>query len=306
MYDSQPDVAADDATRAFVEHRELLFSIVYNMLGSVADTDDALQETWLAWAARTRDTEAEPIDNPRGYLVRIAVNMAVAHQATVRRSRESYVGPWLPEPLVTSEERGDAADASAPVVAAESVSMALLVVLESLSPLERAVFVLREVFGYGYAEIAGILGRRTAAVRQLGHRARNHVQARRPRFRTDARIQRQVTERFIAAAVGGDLVSLLELLAPDVTVWTDGGGKVPKAGPRPVQGREKVARLITGFTRGADEFDIRYRHVNHDPSAVLFDRGTPIAVMVLDLTDDGDQIRGIYTVANPDKLSHTR
>ncbi|MQA15949.1 MAG: sigma-70 family RNA polymerase sigma factor [Pseudonocardiaceae bacterium] len=299
MSDSPSDAAADTGTQAFVEHRELLFSVVYSMLGSVADTEDVLQETWLAWAARNRRPDAEPIDNPRGYLVRIAVNEALARQAAIRRRRETYLGPWLPEPLLTAD---DAADTS---VGAESVSIALLVVLESLSPLERAVFVLHEVFGYSHAEIAGIVGRSPAATRQLGHRAREHVHARRPRFKADPQVQRQVTERFVAAALGGDLRSLLELLAPDVTMSIDGGGKVPKAGMRAVRGRDKVARLITGLAADQPgELDIRYRQVNNDPSAVLFAGDSPFAVMVLDLTPEGEQVRSVYTVVNPDKLSH--
>ncbi|SNR44718.1 RNA polymerase sigma factor, sigma-70 family [Haloechinothrix alba] len=174
MSDTEPGAAADPATRVFMDNRELLFSIVYNMLGSVADTDDVLQETWLGWASRYRQPDTEPIENPRGYLVRIGVNQALARQAAVRRRRETYVGPWLPEPLATGDDTADRGAGS------ELVSMALLVVLESLSPLERAVFVLHDVFGYSYAEIAGTLARRPATIRQLGHRAREHVQARPP------------------------------------------------------------------------------------------------------------------------------
>lgn len=299
MSDIPSDAAPDAATRVFVEHRELLFSIVYSMLGSGADTEDVLQETWLAWAQRSRRSGADPIDNPRGYLVRIAVNEALARQTAIRRRRETYLGPWLPEPLQTSD---GAAETS---MGSESVSIALLVVLESLSPLERAVFVLHEVFGYSHTEIAGILDRSPAATRQLGHRAREHVHARRPRFNVDQQVHRQVTHRFIAAALGGDLRSLLELLAPDVTVSIDGGGKVAKAGMRPVHGRDKAARLITGLVAGRpDELDISYQQVNNDPSAVLFAGESPFAVMVLDLTADGEQIRDVYTVVNPDKLSH--
>jgi RNA polymerase sigma factor (sigma-70 family) len=170
-----PPELAGSATQVFVEHRELLFAIVYNLLGSVADTEDVLQETWLSWAGRNQDPRAEPIDNPRGYLVRIAVNQTLARQAAIKRQRETYVGPWLPEPLLTS----DSEDAVEAAMRAETVSIALLVVLETLSPLERAVFVLHEVFGYSHPEIAGILDRRPAAVRQLSHRAREHVHARR-------------------------------------------------------------------------------------------------------------------------------
>ncbi|MDX2683053.1 RNA polymerase sigma factor SigJ [Streptomyces soliscabiei] len=309
MSHSPPDPQA-----AFDDHRELLFSIVYNMLGSVADTEDVLQETWLAWAARNREPgaepiehpPAEPIEHPRAYLVRIAVNRALAHRAAVSRRRETYVGPWLPEPLVgplTDPPVGaDAADAA---VHAESVSMALLVVLETLTPLERGVFVLHEVFGYAHTEIADILGRSPAAIRQLAHRAREHVQARRPRYEPAPHVRQQVTERFLAAALGGDLDALLRILAPDVTLWSDGGGRTRTASLRPVHGRDKVARLFAALApRSGQGLDVVYRKVNGDPSALLFAGDTPYAVMVLDLTPDGDQVCGIYTVANPDKLAH--
>ncbi|MGW3018942.1 RNA polymerase sigma factor SigJ [Streptomyces longwoodensis] len=305
--DNGEDAQDDPATRAFVEHRELLFSIVYNMLGTVADTEDVLQDTWLSWAARSRTRDADPIDHPRAYLVRIAVNKALARHAALSRSRETYVGPWLPEPLVTSRtvapaDAGDAADAAE---LAESVSMALLVVLETLTPLERAVFVLHEVFGYAHPETAAILGRSPDAVRQLAHRAGRHVQARRPRYRADPHLRRQVTERFAAAVSGGDLRMLLELLAPDVTLWADGGGRAPAAGLSPVHGRDKVARLLAKGTRRAPRaLDIRYQRVNGDPSALLFDGESLFAVLVVDLAPDSRQVCGIYFVTNPDKLRH--
>jgi RNA polymerase sigma factor (sigma-70 family) len=281
------------ATELFVGHRELLFSVVYNMLGSVADTEDVLQETWLSWSRAWTSTR---IDNPRAYLVRIAVNEALSRQATIDRRKESYVGPWLPEPLVTDE-------AVDPAERAESVSMAMLVVLETLTPLERAVFVLHEVFGYAHTEIAEILSRSPSAVRQLAHRARSHVQSRRPRHQADPRVQKQVTERFVAAAFGGDIAALLELLAPDVTMWTDGGGRA--GGLRPIEGREKVARLISNVTaRLPSDLVVRYRTVGGDPSAVVFADDSPFAVMVLDLSPEDDRIRGIYGVTNPEKLSH--
>jgi RNA polymerase sigma factor (sigma-70 family) len=287
-------------TDAFQEHRELLFSMVYNILGSVADTEDVLQETWLAWTGRNEQADAEPVEHPRAYLVRVAVNRALAQQALVSRRRETYVGPWLPEPLV--EVPRDGADAAE---RAESVSMAMLVVLETLGPLERAVFVLHEVFGYAHTETAEILGRSPAAVRQLAHRAREHVQARRPRYEPDPRVQQQATERFLAAALGGDLDALLRILAPDVTLMGDGGGYASAGGQRPMEGRDKVARFLAGLgARAGDGLSIDYRRVNGVPSALLLAGGTPYAVIVLDLTPDGGQISGIYVVANPEKLSH--
>ncbi len=280
----------------FAEHRELLFSVVYNLLASIADTEDVLQETWLSWSARI-GRPGEEIRNPRAYLVRIAVNHALARQAAIRRRKETYVGPWLPEPLVPSAEE--------PVLRGESVSMAVLVVLETLTPLERAVFVLHEVFGYGHTEIAGILDRKPAAVRQLAHRAREHVQARRPRFETDAVTHAEVTARFVAAAQGGDWPALMELLAPDVTLWTDGGGKVQAAGVKPIDGRDKVLRALTGYARRANAaFDITVRPVNGVPTIVVFDGARPHIVLSLDL--DAGRVRGVYALTNPDKLSRVR
>jgi RNA polymerase sigma-70 factor (ECF subfamily) len=288
----------------YVEHRELLFSIVYGILGTVTDTEDVLQEAWLSWAARCRGG-ARPVDHPRGYLVRVAVNQALARQEAIRRRKEAYPGPWLPEPLVTGE------DASEPTFRAESVSVALLVVLETLSPLERAMFVLHEVFGYAHTEIAAMLGRAPAAVRQLGHRARRHVRARRPRYRSDPEVQRRVTERFVAATADGDLAALLDLLAPDVTMWNDGGGKVPRASRRLLHGSDRVARFLAGVARGgadrgSDRFEAHYRGINGAPSVVLTRGGELFGVMALELTPEGDRVRAVYTVANPDKLAHVR
>jgi RNA polymerase sigma factor (sigma-70 family) len=285
---------ADAATSVFVGHRELLFSVVYNLLGSVADTEDVLQETWVSWSRR--QAQPSPVENPRAYLVRIAVNEALARQASITRRRESYVGPWLPEPLLTESPEPE----EDPAVRSESVSMALLVVLETLTPLERAVFVLNEVFGYAHTEIAEILERSPSAVRQLAHRARSHVHARRPRYQADPQVQRQVTERFVSAAFGGDIAALMEILAPDVTMWTDSGSK----GLRPIQGRSNVARLIANLTaKLPSDLAVRYRTVNGDPSAVIFSDDSPYAVMVLDLDPEDDRVRGIYGVTNPDKLS---
>src|SRR5882757_7115570 len=277
------ETAADTATQVFADHRELLFSVVYNLLGSVADTDDVLQDTWMSWAARSRSADADEIVNPRAYLVRIAVNAALARQAAISRRRETYVGPWLPEPLVTAAT--SVPDAAEPALRAESVSMALLVVLETLTPLERAVFVLHEVFGYAHTEIAGILDRSPPAIRQLAHRAREHVHARRPRYRTDPQVRQRVTERFLAAVMGGDLNALMQVLAPDVTVWADGGGKARAAGTHPVHGRDEVARLVISdaFRHPIPDLSIRYRRVNGEPAALLLSGNTPYMLVSLDL-----------------------
>ncbi|MEV7736054.1 RNA polymerase sigma factor SigJ [Streptomyces sp. NPDC088921] len=297
-----PVTDTEEATGVFVEHRELLFGVVYNMLGSVTDTEDVLQDTWLSWSHRG----AGGIDNPRAYLVRIAVNHALQRRAVVNRRRETYVGPWLPEPLLTDEVSTDD-----PALRTESVSLAMLVVLESLSPLERAVFVLHEVFGYAHTEIAEIIDRTPAAVRQLAHRARAHVHARRPLYEAHPRVRREATERFVRAALGGDIAELMEILAPDVTVWTDGGG-MRKQALRPVHGREKAARLLTGYAKrgGAQALgpgmELRYRRVNGDDAAVLFEHDSPYAVIVLDLTPEGDLVSNLFVVTNPDKLTHVR
>jgi RNA polymerase sigma factor (sigma-70 family) len=303
------DSPAHTATRLFTDHRELLFSVVYNMLGSVADTEDVLQETWLSWSGKNRRAPLAEIGNPRAYLVRIAVNHALARQTAIASRRETYVGPWLPEPLVAGADAaaGLAPDAADRTVRNDSVSLAMLVVLETLTPLERAVFVLHEVFGYPHTEIAAMLDRSPAAVRQVAHRARAHVHARRPRYRARPRVRREATERFVEAALGGDLQALLEILAPDVTVWIDGGGARQGAGLRPVHGREKAARMLAGYaSRRAGDLDVHYRSVNGDDAAVLFSGDSPYAVMVMDLTPDGDRVCGVYVVTNPAKLTHVR
>jgi RNA polymerase sigma-70 factor (ECF subfamily) len=302
-----------------VTHRDLLFSMVYNLLGSVADTEDVLQDTWLAWAGRWAGQAAGPIASPRAYLVRVAVNRALAQQAAIARRREEYPGPWLPDPLIAASDMTLdeiapdrlAPDQAArdqpgedPAVRAESVSIALLVVLETLTPLERAVFVLHEVFGYTHAEIAEILDRSPAATRQVGHRAREHVHARRPRYRTDPQVRRRVTERFLAAVTGGDLGALMQVLAPDVTLWADGGGKGRAAGRHPVHGRDKVARMVIGeaFRHPVPDLAVRIMLVNGEPAALLTSAGRPYMVIFLDLEPGGDKVRGIYAVSNPDKL----
>ncbi|MBC6459974.1 RNA polymerase sigma factor SigJ [Actinomadura sp. HBU206391] len=299
--DGRDDAAAEDF---FTRHRELLFAVAYNILGTVSDTEDVLQETWLSWTSARRSAIADP----RSYLVRIAVNEALGRLRRARGRREVYVGPWLPEPLVTRPpETGPhpAEDVAEAVGRAESVSLALMVVLETLTPLERAVFVLREVFGYEHVEIAEILGRSPAAVRQLAHRAREHVQARRPRYEPDPRVRRAATDRFLAASLGGDLGALMEVLAPDVALWTDGGGK-RRAALRPIEGREKVARLLVALSgMYAGDLDVRHVDVNAAPAAVVFGSAV-FAVLVVDLDPRDDRVCGIYGVINPDKLGSAR
>ncbi|TDC23364.1 RNA polymerase sigma-70 factor [Streptomyces sp. 8K308] len=289
-------MATDDDQRVFRDHRNLLFSVAYRVLGSAADAEDAVQDTWLKWSAADRSQVADP----RAYLTRIVTNEALAQLRSARRKRESYVGPWLPEPILTGR---DAADA---VTDAESVSMAMLVVLETLSPLERAVFVLREVFDFGYPEIAEAVERSEPAVRQAAHRARAHVRARRPRFTADRSRQREVTERFFAAATGGDVNALMELLSPDVTLWTDGGGKVRQA-LRPVVGARTVASWFAAIGtvtyQGVDPADMRAElvEINGGPGILFSAPGRVIATVTFDFDAEG-RVTAIHNVANPDKL----
>ncbi|MBM0236816.1 RNA polymerase sigma-70 factor [Micromonospora sp. ATA32] len=282
--------------QVFGEHRNLLFSMAYRILGTTADAEDAVQDAWVKWSAANRSQVADP----KAYLVRIVSNLAMDRLRSARSRRETYVGPWLPEPILTSTDTAD------DVAAAESVSMALLVVLETLSPLERAVFVLREAFGFSYAEIADAVERSEDAVRQAAHRARGHVQARRPRFHADRTRRREVTERFFAAATGGDINTLMQLLAPDVTLWTDGGGKVRQA-MHPVTGAARVAAWFAAIgTRpyqGVEPADmtIELVELNGGPGMVFTGAGRVIATLTLDLDERG-HIAAIHNVANPDKL----
>ncbi|MER7443701.1 RNA polymerase sigma-70 factor [Micromonospora avicenniae] len=286
----------DEPNDAFGEHRKLLFHVAYRILGSVTDAEDAVQDTWLKWSAADRSRVADP----KSYLVRIVSNLAMDRLRSARVRRETYVGPWLPEPILTS---GDTADT---VANADALSMGLLVVLETLTPLERAVFVLKEAFGFTYAEIAHAVERSEETVRQAAHRARGHVQARRPRFQADHNRQRAVTERFLAAAMGGDINTLMQLLAPDVTLWTDGGGKVRQA-MRPITGADRVATWFAGIAarpyQGIEPADmiVELVELNGQAGMVFRGAGKVIATLSLDLDDEG-AVTGVHNVANPDKL----
>ena len=233
------DGRPDPATEAFLAHRNLLFTVAYEMLGSAADAEDVLQETWLRWAGVDLDT----IENQRAYLVRITTRQALSRLRTLGRRKESYVGSWLPEPLLTTP------DVAEDVELADSVSMAMLLVLETLTPAERAVFVLREVFDLPYDEIAEAVGKSSAAARQIAHRARAHVAARRPRGVVSPAETRDALAAFQRAAETGDLQRLLDILAPDVVLLGDGGGVV-QAFPRPIVGAGKVARVLAAVLGG--------------------------------------------------------
>ncbi|MEV6716870.1 RNA polymerase sigma-70 factor [Lentzea sp. NPDC051208] len=281
----------DAATDAFVSHRNLLFTIAYEMLGSAADAEDVLQETWLRWAG----VDHGSVENHRAYLVRIVTRQALGRLRTLGRRKESYVGSWLPEPLLT------APDVAEDVELADSVSMAMMLVLETLTPTERAVFVLREVFDVDYDEIATALGKNPAAVRQIAHRARSHVAARRPREVVTQAASREALAAFQRATETGDLQALLDLLAPDVVFLGDGGG-VKQAVPRPVTGSSKVARMLLGGLLKVTGWTMEPAQVNGCPALVVRFGGeldTVLAVRV----EDG-LISGLYAVRNPAKLSH--
>jgi RNA polymerase sigma-70 factor (ECF subfamily) len=274
---------------AFARHRRLLFTVAYEMLGSASDAEDVVQETWLRWA----DVDHAAVRDPRGYLVRIVTRQALNRLRTLARRREDYVGEWLPEPLVTGP------DVAADVELAESLSMAMLTVLETLGPPERAVFVLREEFDTPYDEIAEAVGKSAAAVRQIAHRAREHVAARRPRVPVTATEQQEALDRFLAAVRHGDLQGLLDVLAPDVVVVADGGGLVPAA-RRPVEGAERVASLLIRGLRSVD-FEAAAVWLNGSP-AIRIDAGTAFNAAVSVAVEDG-RITRIYVVANPQKLA---
>jgi RNA polymerase sigma-70 factor (TIGR02957 family) len=291
---SSRDGRLDPATEAFLAHRNLLFTVAYELLGSAADAEDVLQETWLRWAGVDLGT----VRDQRAYLVRITTRQALTRLRTLGRRKESYVGPWLPEPLLT------APDVAADVELADSVSMAMLLVLETLMPAERAVFVLREVFDLAYDEIAEAVGKSPAAVRQIAHRAREHVAARRPRAVVSPAETRAALQAFQRAAETGDLQRLLDILAPDVVFLGDGGGVV-QAVLAPVVGAVRVARLLAvGLRRLPAAASLQPAQVNGYPALILRLNGeidTVIAVRI----DDG-LVTGLYAVRNPEKLSHMK
>jgi RNA polymerase sigma-70 factor (ECF subfamily) len=274
----------------FVTHRSLLFTVAYEMLGSSADAEDVVQETWLRWDG----VDQADVREPRAYLVRIATRLALDRLRALARRREAYVGVWLPEPLLTSP------DVAEDVEFAESVSIAMLTVLETLAPAERAVFVLREVFDMPYADIAAAVDKTPAAVRQIAHRARDHVAARRPRIEVDRAEQKQVVDRFLAAVRTGDVQSLLDVLAPDVVLVADGGGEVA-AVRHPIVGRDRVARLLSRFQTLAPDAVVGTVWLNGAPAGRIDLAGeldTAVSVVVAD-----GRITRIYAIRNPHKLA---
>ncbi|MGW0662516.1 RNA polymerase sigma-70 factor [Streptodolium elevatio] len=279
-------------TDVFEEHRRLLFGTAYRMLGSVADAEDIVQDAWLKWNQADRSA----VDHPKAYLVRTVTNLSLNRLKSAQVAREAYVGPWLPEPILTSPDVAEEAEL------ADTVSMAVLVVLETLTPTERAVFMLREVFGYSHAEIAEVIGKSEATVRQQAHRAREHVQARRPRFTADAAAQREIAEKFREACAGGDLNGVLALLAPDVTTWSDGGGVVTAA-RRPLHGPDHVARWLLGVLAKPDVqgVEMHIADINGEAGLLLTLGGTNVGAINFDASPDG-RIAAIRMALNPNKL----
>jgi len=273
---------------AFARQRSLLFTVAYEMLGSASDAEDVVQETWLRWS----DVDHAAVRDPRAYLVRIVTRQALNRLRSLARRREDYVGEWLPEPLLTSP------DVAADVELAESISIAMLTVLETLGPAWRAVFVLREVFDTSYEEIAEAVGKSPAAVRQIAHQARDHIAARRPRMAVSTTEQQEAVDRFLAAIRHGDLRGLLDVLAPDVVAVADGGGLAPAA-RRPIQGAERVAGLLIGL-RSVD-FDSKAVWLNGSLAARI-DIGDQFTAAVSLAVENG-RITRIYAISNPDKLA---
>jgi RNA polymerase sigma-70 factor (ECF subfamily) len=279
--------------------RPLLFSIAYQMVGSTSDAEDIVQEAFLRFHREAR--RGTDIASPKAWLSTVTTRLAINHVQSARVRRERYVGTWLPEPLVTEPEP----EVLRHAVTADSLSLAFLVLLESLGPVERAVFLLREVFDYGYEEIAAVVGKSPDNCRQIAVRARRQVEARKPRFEASRRKREELSRRFFDAVEAGDAQGLLRLLAADVVVYGDGGGKVP-AILRPVAGRERVVQLVGGFRSFSQRLgmrSVRYAEVNGQPGALYLDaKGHPVAVVSLDIADG--LVQTVRTITNPDKLRH--
>ena len=308
----EPDLPTWNDTRAaevFDEHRRLLTSVAYRVLGRWSDAEDVVQDAWLRWSA----ADYASVEDPKAYLVTVTTRLAIDQLRKAQTRKESYVGPWLPEPVLTRDGADSAPDAADRVVLDDTVSLAMLLVMETLSPLERAVFVLREAFDYSFGEIAAMLDRTEAAVRQLLVRARNHVHDKRPRYPLDDVKRQSIAERFLAAATGGDIAPLLELLSPEVTVIADGGGVVTAA-RRPVVGLDNVARFLLGIVEKYakyidDGMDIRIEiapvGINGDPAIIAYADDKVLYVYALDLDEHG-RVQTVFAMANPEKLGGVR
>jgi RNA polymerase sigma-70 factor (ECF subfamily) len=287
-----------DEGDAYQELRPLLFSIAYRMVGSVSEAEDLVQEAFLRFHRAVAD--GAEVESPKAYLATVTTRLAIDHLRSARVRRERYVGAWLPEPLVTDQR----ADAAAHAETADTLSLAFLVMLERLSPVQRAVFLLHEVFGYGYGEIAGLVGKSEDNCRQIAARARRHVEAGRPRFEASRRQREELARRFFAAVEQGDTEGLVGLLAADAVMYGDGGGKAPAlAGP--LHGAQRVARFLLGLARRGRAVGMGFQpaEINGHPGAIAYDRdGRLVSVLSLDITDD--RVQTVRSIVNPDKLRH--
>jgi RNA polymerase sigma-70 factor, ECF subfamily len=283
----------------YEELRPLMFSIAYRMVGSASDAEDIVQEAFLRFHRESGKGTA--VDSPKAYLSAITTRLSIDHLRSARVRREQYFGTWLPEPVLTDP----ASDVAQHAETADSLSMAFLVLLESLTPVERAVFLLREVFDYEYEEIAAVVGKSEENCRQIAVRARRQIEAKRPRFEASRQRREELARRFFEAVVNGDATGLLDLLAADVVVYADGGGKGP-AFPRPVHGRDRVARVLLGTADGGRRLGVigmRTVAINGQPGALFLDaEGRPIAVVTVDVADD--LVQTVRAISNPEKLSH--
>jgi RNA polymerase sigma-70 factor (ECF subfamily) len=286
-------------SEVYQELRPLLFSIAYRMLGSVSEAEDIVQEAFLRFHREVSDGTA--VESPKAYLSAVTTRLAIDHLRSARVRRERYVGTWLPEPILTDPD----SDAAVQAETADSLSMAFLLLLENLTPVERAVFLLREIFDYGYDEIATVVGRSEDNCRQIAVRARRHVQSERPRFEASRKRREELAQRFFEATREGDAEGLLSLLAEDVVAYGDGGGKAP-AFPRPVHGRERVVRLLLGATGRGERLGVsgmRLAEINGQPGALFFDSdGLPLVAVSLDIAEG--VVQTLRAVSNPDKLRH--
>jgi RNA polymerase sigma-70 factor (ECF subfamily) len=277
--------------------RPLMFSIAYRMVGTASDAEDIVQEAFLRF--HRESGKGKPIDSPKAYLSAITTRLSIDHLRSARVRRERYFGTWLPEPILTDP----AADPTQHAETADSLSMAFLVLLESLTPVERAVFLLREVFDYEYDEIAAVVGKSEENCRQIAVRARRHVDDKKPRFEASRKRREELARRFFEAVISGDSAGLLDLLAEDVVVYADGGGKAP-AFPRPVHGRDRAARVLLGGRTMGERLGVvgmRFVSINGQPGALALDsEGRPIAAVTVDVADD--RVQTVRAISNPEKL----
>jgi len=282
----------------FEAQRGRMFSIAYHMLGSVGDAEDIVQEAYLRYRGASPDSSPDSIRSPQAFLSTVVTRLCLNQLQSARARRETYLGPWLPEPLITVEDdMAERADLH------ESISMAFLALLERLTPVERAVFLLREVFEYTYEEIAAILGKEEAACRQILSRAKRFIAARRPRFTPSGEQHHELLQQFVQAVGTGDLDALVQMLSDDVSLWADGGGRVRGAATRPLHGPRAVARFLLGSVRFVQgPYEPEFTSVNGEPAVILRVGGAPIAVVCFTLS--GDKIAELRVVGNPDKLRH--